>query len=143
MALKKLQDGAYRPENRRNRIFSNEFKKAKVADIVEKKITVTELSRLYGVSRSAIYNWIRIYDPHYETKTRVVIEMQSESQKTKELLQRVAELERIVGQKQLEIDFLGKLMELASKELNLDIKKKYSTSLSNGSDDTGHNTIIL
>ncbi|MDZ7898221.1 MAG: hypothetical protein U5N85_09390 [Arcicella sp.] len=36
---------------------------------------------------------------------RVVVEMESEAQKTKELLARNAELERIIGQKQMSIDF--------------------------------------
>ena len=46
---------------------------------------------------------------------------------------RLAELERIVGQKQLEIDFLNKLLEIGSKELDFDIKKNFSPKLSNGS----------
>jgi len=124
----------------RRRVFSNEFKKSKVADIIEKKITVTELSRLYGISRSSIYKWKAKYDPHYEPKTRIVIEMQSEAQKTKELLQRLAELERIIGQKQLEIDFKDKMIELASQELKVDIKKKYNTEQSSGLENIPKNT---
>ncbi|MBI5914539.1 MAG: hypothetical protein HY842_04120 [Bacteroidetes bacterium] len=50
--------------------------------------------------------------------------MESEAHKTLLLLQQVAELERIVGQKQLEIDFSNKLMELATEELGNDAKKK-------------------
>lgn len=124
----------------RHRIFSNEFKRSKISDLLEKKITVTELSRLYGVSRSAIYKWKTKFDPHYEAKTKVVIEMQSEAEKTKALLQRVVELERAIGQKQLEIDFKNKLIELASKELKVDIKKKYSTKPLSGSEKISKNT---
>ncbi len=49
--------------------------------------------------------------------------MESESYKTQQLLQRLSELERAVGQKQLEIDFLNKLFELGSEELGFDLKK--------------------
>jgi hypothetical protein len=59
--------------------------------------------------------------------------MKSEATKSQELQKRLAELERIVGQKQLEIDFLNKLLEIGSKELDFDIKKNFSSKLSNGS----------
>jgi len=43
-------------------------------------------------------------------------------------------------QKQLEIDFKDKMIELASEELEVDIKKKYSTKQSSGSENTPKNT---
>jgi len=49
--------------------------------------------------------------------------MKSEETKNSELQKRVAELERVVGQKQLEIDFLNKLLEIGSSELGFDLKK--------------------
>ena len=57
-----------------------------------------------------------------------------------QLLQRVAELERIVGQKQLEIDFLNKLMGLATEELGRDVKKNTAVKLSSGSGGTSKPT---
>jgi transposase len=63
--------------------------------------------------------------------------MESEALKTQQLLRQVAELERAVGQKQLEIDFLNKLLELGSEELGFDLKKNYSARLFNGSVITG------
>ena len=53
--------------------------------------------------------------------------MESESHKTKRLLERLAELERIVGQKQLQIDYLEKLIEIGSEELKVDLKKSFGT----------------
>ncbi len=38
---------------RTNRSFSEEFKKSKVKELIEKQVTVTKLSRLYGVTRTA------------------------------------------------------------------------------------------
>jgi transposase len=64
--------------------------------------------------------------------------MESESYKTARLQQHVAELERIIGQKQLEIDFLGKLLEIGSEELGFDIKKKFSTKPSSGTVTAGN-----
>lgn len=129
-------------EIRTNRCFSEEFKKSKVKELVEKRITVTELSRLYGVTRTAVYKWLYKYSPNYEKRTTLVVEMESESYKTKRLQQQVAELERIVGKKQLEIDFLEKLLEVGSEELGFDLKKNFSTKLSSGIDGANENTPI-
>jgi hypothetical protein len=46
----------------------------------------------------------------------------------------LGELERIIGQKQLQIDVLEKGFELASAELGYDLKKKYAPPRSNGSE---------
>lgn len=68
--------------------------------------------------------------------------MESESQKTKLLLHRVSELEQIIGQKQLELDYLNKLLELGSQELGFDVKKNFSALLSNGLEGIKHDTAI-
>jgi hypothetical protein len=52
-----------------------------------------------------------------------VVEMESETKRVLALLQKVAELERIVGQKQIMIDFQSKMIELAEEEYQVDIKK--------------------
>ena len=56
----------------------------------------------------------------------MVVQKDSEANKVLELQAKVAELERIIGQKQLQIDFNEKLIAIASKELEIDIKKKFS-----------------
>jgi len=127
-------------EIKQRRVFSEEFKKYKVKELIEKKITVRQLSRLYEVSVVAIYKWLYKYSVHYQQRTKLVIEMESEAYKTMQLLQRVAELERVIGQKQLEIDFLNKLLEIGSEEMGFDLKKNFSTKLSNGTDAGESNT---
>ena len=114
------------------RCFSEEFKKSKVKELVEKQVTVVQLSRLYGVTRAAVYKWLYKYSSHHQRSTTLVVQMESESFKTERLQQRVAELERTIGQKQLEIDFLNKLFEIASDEIGYDVKKNSSVKLSNG-----------
>ena len=119
-------------EIKQQRTFSEAFKREKVKDLVEKRISIKQLCSLYQVSRTAVYNWLYSYSPHHEQKTNLVVQMDSEAYKTQMLQQRVAELERVVGQKQLELDFLNKLFEMGSQELGFDIKKNLSTKLSNG-----------
>ena len=106
----------------------------------KKQITVTQLSRLYGVTRSAVYKWLYHYSGFYKQKATLVVQMESESYKTQRLQQQVAEMERIIGQKQLEIDFLNKLFEIASEEVGYDLKKNFSPKLSNGTAANEKNT---
>lgn len=111
---------------RNRRCFSEAFKKEKVQDLVNKRISVADFCKIYGISRTAAYNWIYAYSS-MERGTRKVIEMESEAKKTLRTLEKVAELERIVGQKQLTIDYLEKVLEIASKEVGYDLKKKYES----------------
>ena len=55
----------------------------------------------------------------------MIIQQDSEAAKTKLLLQQVAQLEQTLGQKQMIIDFQNKLIEHASKELGVDLKKTF------------------
>ena len=127
-------------EIKQRRFFSEEFKKSKVKDLVEKRITINELCKLYKVSRTAVYKWLYNYSNDHQRKPIFVVQMESEAQKTMHLLQQVAELERVIGQKQLEIDFLNKLIELGSDELGFDLKKNFSNKQSNGIESTQKRT---
>jgi hypothetical protein len=60
----------------------------------------------------------------------------SSTNKIKELENKIKELERAVGQKQLYIDYMEKMMEIASLELGMDIKKNFNTPQSAGSGKT-------
>jgi hypothetical protein len=62
---------------------------------------------------------------------RMIVETDSDTKQLLALKQRVAELERIVGQKQLMIDFKDKMIEIAEQTYGVDIKKKFSTQPSN------------
>lgn len=114
-------------ESKKRRHFSEAFKKEKVKMIEEKQISVLQLSRIYDVSSTSVYKWIRKYSAKISKAERVVVEKESEGAKTLSLLNQVAELERKLGQKQLQIDYLEKVLELGSEELGIDIKKKYAT----------------
>jgi len=127
-------------EIRKIRRFSDEFKIKKVKEIEQNISTIADIKREYGVSRSAVYYWIYKYSLHLKKGIRQVLETESETLKTKRLKEQAAELERIVGQKQLAIDFLEKMIEIGSEELGVDFKKKFSGRLSNGSGKTGTNT---
>jgi transposase-like protein len=122
------------------RKFSEEFRQEMVKEIDQGKMSVTAVAREYSVSGSAVYQWLAKHSVHYRRATRVIVEKQSTENKLKELRARIAELERTVGQKQLRIDYLEKVVEVAGTELGVDIKKKSARPSSNGSGHTGTNT---
>jgi transposase len=97
-------------------IFSAEFKRQKVAEITAGKICITNFSKLWAIRKNTVYRWIYKYSPEHKKGTTMVIQLDSEATKMQESLQRIAELERILGQKQMVIDFNEKLIEIASKE---------------------------
>lgn len=114
-------------EKKKNQIrrFSDVFKREKVKEIEEKTITVLQLSRIYEVSQTAIYKWIRKYSKYQEKRERVVIEKESESFRTYQLQRKLAEMERLLGQKEMEISYLEKVIESGNELLGDDLKKKY------------------
>jgi len=118
------------------RYFSEAFKKEKVDEILLKRTTIKEFSLLYEIKPAVIYRWLHKYSKVKLSGIKIHYEMETEEQKTLFYKDKVAELERIVGMKQIEIDFLNKLIEIASSELDVDIKKNFSTFRSNGSEIT-------
>ncbi len=114
---------------RTRRIFSEAFKREKVAEITSGQISVSKFCRLWDVSPSAIYLWIYKYSSTHQKGVTMVVQKDSEATKVLELQAEIAKLERILGQKQLAIDFNEKLLEIASKELEIDLKKTFSPKL--------------
>lgn len=111
-------------EERKKRTFSEEFKRQKVKEIERKQTTVLQVSKAYQVRPNNVYKWMDKYSIKDKNGVRLVVEMESETKRVLALMQKVAELERIVGQKQIVIDFQNKMIELAEQEYQVDIKKK-------------------
>ena len=118
------------------RIFSEEFQKSCVKEYETGLFSVLELSKLYQIKAGIIYRWIYKYSAYNKRRIKVVEMADSSKQKLKELQKRIADLERIVGQKQLNIDFLEKMIELAKEQYGVDIKKNLNTPPSSGSEKT-------
>jgi transposase-like protein len=112
-------------EEKRIRTFSTAFKKEKVQLIEEGKITVVQISKLYEVSRKAVYDWLKKYGRLPATE-RYVIEKKSESMKNIELLKKIEELERVIGRQQVEILYNEEIIKLGSEIVGDDLKKKYN-----------------
>lgn len=119
---------------RSSRIFSEEFKKSCVKEYEGGQFTVLELSKLYLVHTTIIYRWIYKYSVYNKRRIKVVEMADSSKQKLKELQKKISDLERVVGQKQLNIDFLEKMIEIAKDQYGMDIKKNFDTPPCAGSE---------
>ena len=111
----------------RYRKFSVSFKKQLVREFETNQFTVLELCRLHSIHNSQIYRWIAKYGSH-PPNAHVIVEMKnSSSKKLKAYEDRIKELERIVGQKQIMIDYLDGIIECANEHYQTDLKKTSAT----------------
>jgi transposase len=115
------------------RTFSEEFKRSKVKQIESGIVSVLDVSREFKVSATAVYKWITRFGTGAKA-TSVVVQLESEEHRTRLLRSELHELERAVGRKQIEIDYLTALIEAASDELGVDLKKNFSPTPSSSSD---------
>jgi transposase-like protein len=121
---------------RKRRVFTDEFKQSLVKEFDTGQFSVNELCRLHGIANSAIYRWIYKFSTFNQKGYRIIEMKDSSKKKLKDLEQKIKNLEQIVGQKQIMIDYLEKMMEIAKDELDIDIKKNFNTSQSAGSGKT-------
>lgn len=128
---------------RRRRNFSDSFKIKKVRELESGESKVSEICKQYEVSSTNVYRWLNKFGTMKNKKERLIIETNSDTKQLLELKKKVAELEQIIGQKQIIIDFKDKMIDLAEESYGIDIKKKFSTQQSNTSGTTESNTDLV
>jgi len=124
---------------RRVRNFSESFKIEKVRELESGTIRICELVEEYEITDTTVRRWKAKYGKVKKKPERLIVETDSDTKKLLDLKMRVAELERIVGQKQIMIDFKDKMIELAEEHYKIDIKKNFSTQPSSSIGKTGKN----
>ena len=92
-------------EDRRRRVFSDEFKKKKVREIERKQTTVAEISRTYEVRPWSVRLWLYKYGSNSTKGIKLIVEEESDTLKIKELQAKIAELERMLGQKEVQLTY--------------------------------------
>ena len=122
---------------RKQRKFSDEFKRAIVAEYESGRLSAAQLGRLHSLQEALIYRWIHKFSTFNSQGVRIVEMKDSTSKRVRDLENKVKELERMVGQKQITIDYLEKMIEIAKDEFQIDIKKNFNTPQSTGSGKTG------
>jgi transposase-like protein len=121
------------------RYFSADFKKKRVSELENNLVTVSDICKTHKVSRTSVYRWIYKFSNMAKKQTRQVVEAKSDTKKIGYLEARIKELERIVGKKQILIDFQDKMIEIAEQTYQVDIKKKLGSKLFSGTGNPGTN----
>ena len=138
--MAKAEDFSNKSSQRINRYFSESFKRKKVREIEKNVSTVLEVSREYEVSSTAVYKWLDKYSRNRKRGVKQVVELMSDTRKIQELKNKVRDLEQLVGQKQFEIEFKNKMIDIAEEMYDIDIKKKLGSQPLPGSGSIGKNT---
>ncbi|MEG9326995.1 transposase [Salinimicrobium catena] len=138
--MAKPQDFSKEVSQRVNRYFSDSFKRKKVREIERNLTTVSEVSKEYEVSTTAIYKWLDKYSRNRKRGVKQVVELMSDTRKIQDLKAKIRELEQLVGQKQFEIEFKNKMIDIAEEMYDIDIKKKLGSKPLPGSGSTGKST---
>lgn len=116
------------------RVFSEDFKLKIVKEYESGTHSVLDMAKLYDIRNGVIYRWIYKYSTYNKKSIQVVELKDSQMEKVKDLEKRIAELERALGQKQMNIDYLEKLIEIADQTFKIEIKKNAPTQRSGGSE---------
>jgi transposase-like protein len=127
----------------RNRYFSEDFKKKRVKELEKNVASVSDICKTFQVSRTSVYRWVYKYSIMAKKQVKQVVEAKSDTRKIQLLEQKVKELERLVGQKQILIEFHQKMIEIAEERYHVDIKKKFGSQLSGGSGATGEKSTCI
>lgn len=138
--MAKIEQFQLSKQERHQRRFSDSFKQQKVKDIELGYVTPSDISKQYQVTRANVHRWMNKFGSMKGKQERIIVESSSDTKQLLLLKQKVAELERIIGQKQLLIDFKEKMIEIAEETYGIDIKKNFSTRPSPVSGKTGKET---
>jgi transposase len=123
-------------KERINRNFSEDFKRKKVSELDRNLLTVSELCREHQVSRTSVCKWVYKYSSMKKKGLKQIVEAKSDSRKLLQMREEIKELQRIIGEKQVKLDFQDKMIALAEAEYGVDIKKKVSGVRSSGTGST-------
>ena len=115
--------------NETYRRFSIDAKKAIVKEI-DNGLSKLEASRRYSVSPTTIYKWLDLYSTKFTKPKKVIVQSTDESDSYLQQKAKIDQLYNLLGRSQTEVMFLEKLIELASEEMGIDLKKNFASKLS-------------
>ena len=106
------------------RVFSESFKRDKVALYETGKMSISQMSKLYDVSETALYKWVDKYRTSPRSE-RIVVESESDYLKLVELQKRVEAMSRLIGDQQIKIEYQQAVLKAASEHYEEDVEKKF------------------
>lgn len=115
--------------------YSESFKWQVVQEVLSGKYSKEEARRIYGIkSKSGILEWMRKFNgqdrKNKRTITREELANMAKTRKQKSLEERILELERELSISKHKAILNEKIIDIAEKELGLEIRKKYGAKQS-------------
>ncbi|RIJ45243.1 transposase [Maribellus luteus] len=109
-------------------VYDESFKRRVVAEVLTGQISKEEARRRYHIAgHCTVLKWIR----KFEAQSLQITFMKSDSHTSKEdLLKRIKELERQVEDEKLRSEALSLMIDIAEKQLDIEIRKKPGTKQS-------------
>lgn len=101
-------------------VVSEELRRRIVQEIESGSIGQTEASRVYGINRTAIGKWLKSYGKLSHHRQIVEVVMKDEKEK-------IEELQRALADAHLKLRIYEKVIDLASEDVGMDLKKNFST----------------
>lgn len=129
--------------DKQRRTFSDSFKLKKVREIELGHSKIADICKEYEVSYTSVYKWLDKFGMTRKKGERIILETDSDTKQLQAYKQKIAELEQVIGQKQIMIDFMDKMIEIAEDRYKIDIKKKPSTKPSDSFGKTENNTPLV
>lgn len=113
-------------QTRRNKIYSESLKRQVVHSITEHKMTIKEACITYGIeSKSTIKNWLLDnYNKNKDICNEITIPILMEEKTTNLESLEVKALKKALAEAQFKIVALNTLIDVAEKNLDIDIRKK-------------------
>ncbi len=105
------------------RYFSEDFRKMRVKELEKGTATVSEISKIYNVSRSAIYKWIEKYSIGYHKAVVKIVEPKSITKKMKNKDETIKNLKQIIAEQQVSIIYHEKLLDILNEHYGENFKK--------------------
>ena len=133
--MKKKQFANSKAASREMRYFSEEFRKARVRELDEGQTTVAKICQDYSVTGPAVYKWREKYSPFYQKQVVKVVELESEGTKRRELEGQVSTLKTLLADKQVEVEYLIKLLDILGERYGIDFKKNTCSNRLSGFSD--------
>jgi transposase-like protein len=108
--------------------YSDAFKWRVVQEVISGKLNKEEARKVYGIrSNSAIVYWMRQFSGNTQYRTNKKVGIFADMPKDKEvteLKEKIAQLEQELRTANLRADLWQQMIEVAEKDLHIDIKKK-------------------
>jgi transposase-like protein len=117
-------------KTRVNYRYSLAFKQKVVSEIEAGKYRLSRARRIYDISATSLYKWLRQLGKGHLIANIVKVQMKDEKDKLKELTQKNQQLESALAQAHLKLLMHESLLESVEAHYHVDLKKTFGSTAS-------------